>query len=36
MTGIDADDAREVARVEMIDQRGFAFGFEVKAVLGAI
>src|SRR5438128_7571502 len=34
--GIDADDACEVTRVEMIDERGFAFGLEVKAVLAAI
>src|SRR5882762_9954080 len=34
--GIDTDDARKVARVEMIDQRGFALGFEIRAVLAAI
>ncbi len=36
MPGIDADDASEVTRVEMINQCRFAFGFEVSAVLAAI
>ena len=31
ITRIDADDSREVTRVQVIDQRGFAFGFEIKA-----
>ena len=34
--GIDADDSREVTWVQVIDQRGFAFEFEVRAVLAAI
>jgi len=31
MTGIDADDSREVTWVQVINQRGFAFGFEIRA-----
>ncbi len=31
VTGIAVDDSREVARVQVIDQRGFASRFEIRA-----
>jgi len=36
MPQIDAVDSSEVAWVEMIDERGFAFGFGIRAVVAAI